>query len=297
MKKITTLAIALVFSAILSSQATAHSLWVNVHESFTHPPGHAMVSLGWGHVVPMDDFLMSEAGAVTIERYDLVGPDGSATPMGLPVIKQEKVIDSKTGMAIVPGDLGLRKVALTKETQPGTYAVVAESKASFFTGYVDENGKHKMTTKGMDEIKGAKSFDFSTQYKAVAISYIGIKKWTQPVAAGHDLELLPATDLSRVRAGDLVKFTATLKGIPLNSDMEAIRYLVMTSNTFGGPDNYMLSAYIMDGKAQIRVPTAGEWMVSVLVKKDVRTDNELKALVKKCKSVYYGSTVTFNAKP
>ncbi|MCG8618334.1 MAG: DUF4198 domain-containing protein, partial [Desulfobacterales bacterium] len=103
MKKVTILTIASL--CIMASQAAAHSLWVNIHESFTHPPGHVLTSLGWGHEVPMDDFLMSEAGAVTIERYDLVGPDGSVTSMPLPVIKKEKTITSKTGMTIVPGDL------------------------------------------------------------------------------------------------------------------------------------------------------------------------------------------------
>lgn len=297
MKTLTTLFTAFLALCLTASPAAAHSLWVNVHESFTHPPGHVLTSLGWGHEVPMDDFLMSEAGAVNIVRYDLVGPDGSATPMPLPVVKKEKTTASKTGMVITPGDLGLRKIALTEETRPGTYAVTAESKATFFTGYVDAKGKHQMTTKPMDEIKGAKSFDFSTRYKAVATSYIGVKKWTPPVSLGHDLELVPQTDMSKVKAGDVIPFTVMLKGKPVTSDMEAMNFLHMTSNTFGGPDRYMLAAYVLDGKAQIRVPTAGEWVASVIIKKDVRPNNELKHLANKCKSIYYGATVSFNARP
>ncbi len=297
MKKLKTLITVPLALGIIASQAAAHSLWVNVHESFTHPPGHVLTSLGWGHQVPMDDFLMSEAGAVNIERYDLVGPDGSATPMALPVVKKEEITTSKTGMTIQPGDLGLRKVALTEETKSGTYAVTAESKATFFTGYVDAKGKHQMTTKPMDEIKGAKSFDFSTRYKAVGTSYFGIKEWTKPVALGHDLALIPETDLSQVKAGDIVQFTVTLKGEPVTSDMHGVNYLHMTSNTFGGPDKYMLAAYILDGKAQIRIPTTGEWVASVTVKKDVRPDNELKHLAKKCQNIYYGATVSFNTRP
>ena len=297
MKKVTTLITVSLALGIIASQAAAHSLWVNVHESFTHPPGHVLTSLGWGHQVPMDDFLMSEAGAVNIERYDLVGPDGSVSSMPLPVIKKEKTTTSKTGMAITKGDLGLRKIALTKETKPGTYAVTAESKATFFTGYVDAKGKNQMATKPMDEIKGAKSFNFSTRYKAVASSYIGIKEWTKPVALGHDLALIPETDLSKVRAGDIVKFTVTLNGKPVTSDMEGVNYLHMTSNTFGGPDKYMLAAYVFEGKAQIHVPTTGAWVASVMLKKDVSPDNELKHLAKKCKNIYYGATVSFNAHP
>lgn len=149
----------------------------------------------------------------------------------------------------------------------------------------------------MDEIQGAESFDFSTRYKAVAKSYFGIKKWRTPQPAGHELELMPVSDLSQVRAGDMVQFTVHLKGEPVTSDMDAVNYLHMTSNTFGGPDKYMLAAYVLEGKAQIRVPTAGEWVASVIIKKDVKPDNELKALFGKCQSVFYGATVSFNARP
>jgi uncharacterized GH25 family protein len=62
-----------------SSQAMAHTLWINLYESFAHPPGHAMVSLGWGHVVPMDDLLVSEAGPLQLATYELVDPDFNRT--------------------------------------------------------------------------------------------------------------------------------------------------------------------------------------------------------------------------
>lgn len=295
--KLKTASLTLALTALCAGAVQAHSLWVNINESFTHPPGHVITSLGWGHAMPLDDFLVSEAGTVDIEKYSLVGPDNSITSIPLPVIKQEKVTASKTGMSIVPGDLGLRKISLTDKTMPGTYQVAAESKATYFTGYVDANGKHKMTTKPMDEIKGAKSFNFSTRYKAVGKSYFSIEKWTQPKPMGYDLEIMPETDMSNVKAGDLIKFTVTLNGKPLTCDMKGMNYLHMTSDTFGGPDNYMLTAYIMDGKAQIRVPTPGAWRASVTVKKVVTKDNALKALIKKCQSIYYGATVSFTAKP
>ncbi|WP_321494228.1 DUF4198 domain-containing protein [uncultured Desulfobacter sp.] len=295
--KLKTTGLALVLTLLSSNLIHAHSLWVNINESLAHPPGHVITSLGWGHALPLDDFLVSEAGAIEIERYSLVGPDNSISPIALPVLNQEHANNSKTGMTIVPGDLGLRKISLTDKTMPGTYQVAVESKATYFTGYMDAKGKQKMITKPMDEIKGAKSFNFSTRYKAVGKSYFGIEKWTQPQPMGYDLEIMPDTDMSNVKAGDLVKFTVTLKGKPLTCDMQGMNYLHMTSNTFGGPDKYMLAAYIMDGKAQIRVPTPGAWVASVMVKKVVTKDNELKDLASKCQSIYYGSTVSFTAKP
>lgn len=149
----------------------------------------------------------------------------------------------------------------------------------------------------MDEIKGAKSFNFSTRYKAMAKSYFSIKKWTQPTPLGYDLEIMPETDMANVKAGDLVKFTVTLKGNPLTCDMKGTNYLHMTSNTFGGPDKYMLTAYIMNGKAQIRVPAPGAWRASVTVEKMVTKDNEFKELAEKCQSINYAASVAFTAKP
>ena len=297
MKKRFTALFTLMAVLIFSTNVFAHSLWINLNESFAHPPGHAISSLGWGHVVPMDDFFMSEAGAVTIERYELVGPDNSKTAIPLPIIKKEKIVKSKTGMDIIPGDLGLRKISLTKETVPGTYQVVSESKATFFTGYVDKSGKTKMATKAMDEIKDAKTFNFSCRYKAVAKSYMAINKWTTPKPAGHELELMPTCDLSDVHAGDLITFETMLNGKKLNCDMDGMNYLFATSNTYGGPDKFFLASYIMDGKAQVRVPTAGEWVVSVMVRKEVKPDNELKHLVEKCQTIYYGATVSLSVKP
>ena len=295
--KLKTTGLILALTALCAGTVSAHSLWVNINESFAHPPGHVITNLGWGHAMPLDDFLASESGNVEIEKYRIVGPDNSISKIVLPVIKHEASTMSKTGMAIVPGDLGLRKISLTDKTMPGTYQVAAESKATYFTGYVDVKGKNKMATKPMDEIKGAKVFNFSTRYKAMAKSYFSIKKWTPPKPLGYDLEIMPETDMTNVKAGDLVKFTVTLQGKPLTCDIKGMNYLHMTSNTFGGPDKYMLTAYIMNGKAQIRVPTPGAWRASVTVKKVVTKENELKHLAEKCQSVNYAASVTFTAKP
>ncbi|WP_035236555.1 DUF4198 domain-containing protein [Desulfobacter vibrioformis] len=287
----------LALTTLCASSVSAHSLWINIHGSFAHSPGHVITSLGWGHAMPLDDFLVGQAGIVDIEKYSLMGPDNSITLIPLPVIKQEKATPSKTGMTLVPGDLGLRKISLTDKAMPGTYQVAAESRATYFTGYVDAKGKNRMATKSMDEIKGAQSVNFSTRYKAMAKSYFSIEKWTPPSPLGYDLEIMPETDMTNVKAGDLVKFTVTLNGKPVTCDMKGMNYLHMTSNTFGGPDKYMLAAYIMNGKAQIRVPTPGAWRVWVTLEKEVTKDNELKHLAGKCRSINYAASVSFTAKP
>jgi len=282
---------------LISANAMAHSLWVNLNESFAHPPGHAISSIGWGHAMPLDDFLASDWGNVEIGRYEIISPDNKATAIPLPVIKKEKVTHSKGGMDLEGGDLGLRKFTLTDKTQKGTWQVITDSKATYFTQYVDKKGKVKMVTKPMDKIRDAASFNFSTRYKAEAKSYMAIGKWSTPEKAGHDLEITPTCDLSNVKAGELITFNVALKGKKLNCDMDGMNFLNATSNTFGGPDHFFLSSNIMDGKAQFRIPTAGAWCVSIMVKKDVTADNELKELDGKCTTVYYSSTLTLTVKP
>jgi len=256
MKRIVFSSICVFTLLFAASSAMSHSLWINLYESFAHPPGHALSCLGWGHAVPMDDFMTSQAGAVKIETYDLIAPDGTRSSLGLPDIKKEKQTKTDSGMTIEGGELGLRKIGLTELSKKGTYQVAASSKATYFTGYIDKKGKMKMATKPMDEIKDAKSFKFSTRYKADAKSYMTIGEWTEPQPSGSPIEITPLSDLSKLKKGDIAQFEVTLNGTKLNCDMHGMNYLFATSNTYGGPDKFSLCSYIMDGKAQIRIPTA-----------------------------------------
>jgi hypothetical protein len=253
--------------------------------------------MGWGHSLPLDDFFISNAGKIDIGSYALIGPDNGRTELELPVIKKEEARQTRTGLDIFPGDLGLRKIALTKDTQPGTYQVAAASKANFLTGYVDKNGKSQMSTKPMDKIKDAQKINFSTRYQAFGKSYMTIGEWSEPSSTQCALEIMPACDLSDVHAGDLVSFETTLNDKKLTCNMHGMNYLFAVSNTYGGPDGFMLSSYIMDGKASLRIPTAGQWMIIAMVQKNVSPENELKSLAEKCRTVHYMSTVTLTARP
>jgi uncharacterized GH25 family protein len=243
-----------------SSQAIAHTLWVNLYESFAHPPGHAIVSLGWGHAVPMDDLLASKSGSIQLATFDLIDPELNRTALPMPETKMEDVIETSSGMTTQCGDLGIRK-------QP------------------------------LDEVKDAHKVLFSVKYKSFAKAFMAVKKWTDPKPLGFDLELMPMTDLSNVHVGNLVPFEISFMGKPLSSGADSIQYLTATSNTFGGPDGFFLSAYIMNGKAQFRMPSAGQWVANVYVKQDVTPESDLKELVGKCTTVYYAGTISFNVKP
>lgn len=284
-------------SIIFSTQAIAHTLWINLYESFAHPPKHAIVSLGWGHTVPMDDLLITEAGPLQLAIFDLIDPDLNKTALPMPVLKMEDVIKTGSGMTAQCGDLGIRKLGLTDKTKPGTYQVAATLKETFFTKYLDKKGKQKMVTKPLDEVKGVEKVMFSVKFKSFAKAFLAVENWTEPKPLGFDLEIMPMTDLSNVHVGDMAYFDVSFMGKPFSCTNDNIEYMTATSNSFGGPDNFFLSAYIMNGKAQFRMPAAGQWMVNVFVRQEVTPESNLKELVGKCTTVYYTGTISFDVKP
>jgi uncharacterized GH25 family protein len=297
MKRTSLSVIVVLASIIFSTQAIAHTLWINLYESFAHPPGHAIVSLGWGHAVPMDDLLVSKTAPLRLATFDLLDPDLNRTALPMPVLKMEDVIKTSSGMTAQCGDMGIRKLGLTNKTKPGTYQVAVTSKDNYFTMYLDKKGKQKMVTKPLDEVKGVGKILTSIKYKSFAKAFFAVKNWTDPKPLGFDLEIMPMTDLSNVHVGDVAPFQITFMGKPFSCGPDGIEYITATSNSFGGPDGFFLSAYIMNGKAQFRMPAAGQWVANVYVRQDVTPENHLKELVGKCTTVYYAGTISFNVKP
>jgi len=289
------MALALVLS--LASPALAHNLWVNLTESFAHPPGHVTTLLGFGHVMPFDDLLTSDHGVIRLQTYSLVGPDGRAVDLRLPSAKVEPKQKTPLNLTVQGGDLGLRKIALTGQTTPGTYQVAAKSHPLFFTMYVDAQGKKRMAPKPMDALSGAKQVFASMKYQSFAKAFFAVKEWSQPQALGHDLELMPLSDLSQVRVGEVVRFKVTFQGQPVTSNIQNIETMTCESNTFGVPDGFHLAAYIMNGVAQFRMPTAGQWVANIYYHRKVADDPRFKDLRGKCKDVYIAGSIGFTVKP
>jgi hypothetical protein len=74
--------ISIVMLLLMASTASSHSLWVNCFESTQiHPPGHATVSLGWGHTMPIDDMPNSVKFKLGIEEFNLVDPAGNKSKL------------------------------------------------------------------------------------------------------------------------------------------------------------------------------------------------------------------------
>ena len=282
---------------LVGSNAWAHTFWVNLTEAMNHPPGHVTAILGFGHALPIDDLLVGEHGAIKIGKYELVGPDGKSFDLGIvdpTPIPSQKALDT---LKVEQGDLGLRKISLSKESAPGAYQVVAESLPMFLTTYKDEKGRKRMAPQPMNAVKGMAKVVESFRYQSYAKSFFGVKEWSEPKQKGHLLEVMPLTDMSNIHEGDLVRFKVTFKGQPVNADSEFIATMNCYSNTFGGPDGFHLSGYIIGGEVQFRMPAAGQWVASVLYEEKVGSNPAVKEFEGMCTKVFTASSVGFTVKP
>ena len=296
MKKKSLSVIAGLLLIAFSSSVQAHSVWINSFESFAHTPPHTMVSLGWGHALPMDDILTSVNGRIEIERFELFDPALKKTDLEKPEFKISEPEISTADFDLFCADLATQKVALKKNSARGVYQFSAVSKPAFYTQYIDKKGKTRLQLKPKNEVKGIKKILMCVKYQAFAKSYLTVGKWTNPKPLGHGLEIIPRTDLSNLHVGDLVEVDVLFYGQPLSASSQSIEYITAHSSSFGQSDGFKLFSYIVEGKAQFRIQSAGQWMIGIYHKEDVTKDGKLKDLYGKAEQVYHGATLTFNVK-
>ena len=279
-----------------SSSVQAHSVWINSFESHAHKPPHTMVSLGWGHALPMDDILTSPNGRIAIERFELLDPDLKKTDLLKPEFKLSKPDLSTDNFDLFAADLAAQKVALKKDSARGVYQFSAVSKPTFYTQYIDKKGKTRLQLKPKSEVKDIKKVLMAVKYQAFAKSYLTVGAWSNPKPLGHGLEIIPRTDLSNLHVGDLVEVDVLFYGNPLDANPKSVEYITAHSSSFGQSDGFALFSYIIKGKAQFRIQSSGQWVISINHKDDVTEDGPLKDLYGKTEQVYHGASLTFNVK-
>ncbi len=288
--------IAFFFVFLSSSLAQAHSVWVNVFSSHAHQPLHAMVSLGWGHALPMDDVLNSPNGRIQIDTFELVAPDLKRTSLILPSTQKNSAVISGNNFDIFPGNLATQKVAFKKDSSQGVYQFALSSIPNFYTQYIDKKGRKRLVLKPKDELNDIDKIIMSFKYQAFAKSYLSLGEWKMPKPLGQGLEIIPHTDLSNLHTGDLVKVDVLFYGKPLSTTAKSIDFITAHSPGFGQHDGFELFSYLINGKAQFRVQSPGQWIIKVNHKDDVSRDGPLKHLFGKVEQVYHGASLTFNVK-
>ena len=285
-------------ATILSlSSLSAHNLWVNSFESFAHKPGQTTVGLGWGHTLPIDDILNSTVARIGIQEYHIISPNGEKIELDKPKSKLEEPSKTSKNFDIYKAEIGLQKVALKKDSQKGVYKIHAKSQPTFYTIFIDNKDRQRMKLKPIDELKNIKKVKLSLKYQAFATSYLTIgDKWETPKATNQGLEIIPKTDLSNLKVGDMVEFEVLFYGKPLSSGPQKAAYITADSTTFGQGEKFSLHANIKNGKAQFRVQSKGQWKVVCKSREKVTKDGKHKDLYGKTNTLTNASTLTFNVK-
>jgi len=295
----------LIFLAVLSETAIAHDFFVIATYSMTHPHGSAIINLGWGHVLPMDDFLPAKR----IETYAIYSPDLKKKDFPFNPVANKDITYEYKGeeskffpyATFQKGDSYAQKVIFKEDALEGTYQVAASLKRTYLTVWNDEKGRRHWTPKSLDKIKDAKSIELSVLYQMFAKAFIVKGKWTQPKPIGHDLEIIPLSNLSEVRVGDFVIFKVLLHGKPYHPKS------IPRTKIFACGEHYGLSldhpeycygiwGCIHKGVGRIRVTAPGRWLVKIFVREPVTKEGPFKDIVGKAMEVGYLATVTFTVK-
>jgi len=279
------------------SSLSAHNFWVNSFESFTHKPGHTTVGLGWGHSMPIDDILNSPNGKVIVESFTITSPKGDITNLNIPTSKIKEPTKKTSAFDVYSADVALQKIALKKDSPKGVYTIKAKSKPTFYTKYIDNKNRKRFKLNSKDTIKDIKQVIFSVQYQTLATSYLALEKWETPKASNKGLEIIPKTDLSNVRVGDLVEFEVLFMGKPIEYNPPSkMDYILASSSSFDKGRDFSLVSFIKNGKAQFLAKSSGQWIVNCYYKGEVTKDGVLKDKYGKIDYDIQAASLTFNVK-
>jgi len=289
MNRLSKILFILIFTSVYMS---AHTFWVNAIESKNYSPSSASVSLGWGHNTPIDDMLNSYNGKITVKEFTLNSPSFEKINLRVPLSALAKAQQKTKNFDVYDYDIALQKIAFNKKSKEGVYRLEAKSEENYLLKYIDTKNRTRLKFTSMDKAKNVQSVLSSIQTKRTARAYITLGKWKKIKPLNEGLELIALNDLSKVKVGDLLKFDVLFYGKKIK-DNAKMEYISASSNTFGQKDKFSLLSYIVDGKAQIRVQSKGQWLISTTHKEAVENNGALKHLKNKVKYIEETTTLTF----
>lgn len=304
-KKVSYIFLWLTFLSVVSSPLNAHDFFVVATESMTHPYGCATINVGWGHALPMDDFLPAKrVGTYAIYDPDLRKQNFLFNPTANKEITYEykdEESESFPHATFQAGDSYTQKIIFKQDALDGTYQVAASLKRTYLTVWDDEKGNRHWSPKSLNQIKDVKNVKISVSYQMFAKSFTTKGKWTQPKPVGHDLELIPLTDLSKLQVGDFVAFQVLLNGKPYHSKSIPPTKIFAYGEHYGisqdDPDHYYgVWSNIYEGIGKIRLTAPGRWIVKVFVREPVTKEGPFKDVAEKALEVGYIATATFAVK-
>jgi uncharacterized GH25 family protein len=258
-----------------------------------------MVTLGYGHELPIESFLITDSVTVELQNYQIHGPDNSVVDLDIPEPSSSPAIETPTLLRAQRGSVGAYMLHHDKAAG-GTYQVSARSKPRFLTIYKDGNGKSQIRQIPMDEVLAADSdadVEKSYQFNYFAKTIFAVDEWSAPAPLGHTLEIIPEADLTAVKPGELVKFKVLFNGRPVRIVRATVGATNRSFAAGDGPKSFTLSSYITDGTAQFTFPHGGQWYLSTILDLDTSAEASLSDMRSKTRTVVHRATLTFEIEP
>ena len=167
-----------------------------------------------------------------------------------------------------------RTIAETELKKPGTYQITAEEPEAHWTKLI-EGDKKRWIRRPRDLVVG-KKIDVSKRYWAKAIAYVTFRKPTRmPLAPqGDPLELVPIDHPNRIEPGKPFRIRVLAKGAPLSGGK-----IKVYSEASEGHDAAMTIKSGADGRAQLKLPKAGRYLVSITHEVPAKSDPKADAYV------------------
>jgi len=124
-------------SSLFTSSLYGHTLWVNAIKSSSPHEPHIMLSLGWGHTLPLGDSTNDLNGRIGIESFELIKTNGEKIKLKTPEFKVDTPILDDKEFKLFDIDMSLHKIKYKKSTKNAMYTVVAKSVPTYYTVYKD----------------------------------------------------------------------------------------------------------------------------------------------------------------
>lgn len=237
----------LLLGATTFSSLLAHDLWINTFDNLSKKK-YVMIGLSRGHKLPIQDYI---PGKIKFDSFDLVDPNNQTIELEKPIERLKKSFENES-LSIVKSNLALQKVSFEESAIKGTYSVSLKRQKNFFTEYIDTKGKKRFKRALKKDIKGIKELISEKEINNFSKSYFVLGEWSTPQALGHDLEILPQNDISKLKKGDVLELKVLYKGKELESGY-------MTAKHSSKKKMNPFFSKIKKGKAKFIITNKGQW--------------------------------------
>ncbi len=250
--------------ALSTSALFAHSMWINSFESDSKNGKRVSIGLGWGNKAPIDDSLNSDFG---MKSFILTTPDNKSIELKPPVKNPENIFKDDL-LSINESNIAMQKIGLNKKSPNGTYSLGFQLPEFTLSEYINKKGKKSKSIKKIEKIRDLKEHISTTVTTISSKSYFTYKNYSEVKAFGHDLEIIPDGDYTKLKEGDIITLNVLLKGKALESG-----YLLAKSS-----DDQNINYFhgrVRDGKVKFYLNSNGQWIFKI-----THTQNKEKTIYK-----------------